>query len=92
MTRNNEERQLEIHCCEYARKKKWACWKNEKNGNKGIPDYSFLSQQGRFILVEFKKNKAQKPRKEQVTWMDRFPSVVFLIGSFDDFVKLIDEG
>ena len=50
------ETEIERACRAYARERGWVCWKNEKNGNKGIPDDTFLSPDGmRFLLIEFKK-------------------------------------
>lgn len=84
-----EERTLEVECCKLARLNGWASWKNEKNGNKGIPDDSFLHPDGRFFLVEFKKNAREKLRPEQVVWAQRFPSVVFRVDSLETFRELL---
>lgn len=84
-----EEKALEIECRAIARANGWAAWKNEKNGCKGIPDDSFLHPDGRFFLVEFKKDKKQRPRPEQITWLSRFPTIAHLIGSKEDFCRLL---
>lgn len=83
----HKERDLEQKCCALARKHGWAVWKNEKNGNKGIPDSSFLHPDGRFFLIEFKKDENQKPRYEQEIWLNRFPKNSALIGSFSQFCE-----
>ncbi len=85
------ESQLEKQCRAYARAHGCVCWKNEKNGNKGIPDDSFLTSQGKFFFVEFKKSKNAKVSPEQIIWQQRFPNLIYLIHDFDTFVKLIDQ-
>lgn len=85
-----EELELERACRAYARAKGWAAWKNEKNGCKGIPDDSFLHPCGAFLLIEFKRDHTQKPRPEQIKWLDFFSSVAFLVADFDTFKGLID--
>ena len=52
---NHPEQEFERRCVAEARRQGWTCWKNEHNGLKGIPDYSMLNPDGRFILVEFKR-------------------------------------
>lgn len=86
---NQEELKLEMKCREAARRAGWACWKNENNGNKGIPDDSFLNEDGRFLLIEFKKDEKQRLRPEQETWKKRFPNIVFRVSSYSDFCKLL---
>lgn len=83
------ELEFEKACRQYARARGWVAWKNEKNGNKGIPDDSFLHPDGRFLLVEFKKDTKQKPRPEQQIWLNRFKGIAHLVGSFDDFKKIL---
>lgn len=86
-----KEFELETKCRAYARQNGFLCWKNENNGNKGIPDDSFFNPNtGRFFMVEFKKDTKQKPRTEQVKWLTKIPNNGFLIGSFEDFKKIID--
>lgn len=85
-----EEKELEIRCCNAARLNGWAAWKNEKNGNKGIPDDSFLHPDGRFLMIEFKKNDRESLRTEQKLWFERFPNVVHRVDSFADFCALLD--
>lgn len=81
---------LEVRCRDYARKQGWRCWKNEKNGCKGIPDDSFLSPDGsRFLLIEFKKDARQRLRPEQRVWAEMYPKIVFRVHSYEDFVRLI---
>lgn len=86
----HEELDLEKRCRAWARANGWVAWKNEKNGCKGIPDDSFLSPDGNtFLLVEFKKDARQRLRPEQETWRQRYPNVIFVIYSFDDFKALL---
>lgn len=86
----HEELTLEKQCRSHARAYGWACWKNEKNGCKGIPDDSFLSPDGsRFLLVEFKKDARQRLRPEQELWLKRYPNVVHRIDDFEEFQKLL---
>lgn len=85
------ELELEKRCRAYARSRGWVCWKNENNGNKGIPDDSFLSPSGRFLMVEFKASATAKVRPEQIIWQAKFPNIVHLVSSFEDFVKIINE-
>lgn len=85
----HDELLLERECRALARRNGWVAWKNEKNGNKGIPDDSFLHKSGRFLLVEFKKDAKQRPRPEQQLWLDAFPNTAYLIGTKEDFCKLL---
>lgn len=85
------ETQLEKQCRTYARLKGCVCWKNEKNGNKGIPDDSFLTPDGRFFMVEFKKDAKAYIRPEQITWKNKFPTIVNFVSSFEDFKELLQK-
>lgn len=85
----HDERDIETACRRIARAHGWVAWKNEKNGNKGIPDSSFLHPDGRFYLIEFKKDAQQHPRPEQATWLARFPATCHLISSVTDFCALL---
>ena len=87
----HEERELERACIAYARAHGWDCWKNENNGNKGIPDYSLLSRDGRFVMVEFKRSVTAHIRPEQKTWAARHPETVFFIHDFETFTKIIEQ-
>lgn len=85
-----EEKKIEDYCRQFARRRGWLVWKNEANGNKGIPDDSFLyPKTGVFLLVEFKKDKEQSPRPEQQKWLLKAPLNAVLIGSIEDFEELI---
>lgn len=84
------ERDFEKRCIAMARKEGWSCWKNEKNGNKGIPDFSLLHPDGRFLLVEFKRpDGGGRLSPMQQVWIDRFPDVVKVIDSLEDFKAAI---
>ncbi len=84
------ETDLEKQCRAFARSMGWVAWKNEKNGNKGIPDDTFLSPDGkRFFLIEFKKDDKAYIRPEQLTWKDRYPDVVFFVYSLDQFKEIL---
>lgn len=85
----HDELDMERQCRALARTHGWVAWKNEKNGNKGIPDDSFLHPDGRFFLIEFKKDEKQRPRPEQALWLQRFPTTAFLIGSVKAFCELL---
>lgn len=84
------ERDFENRCRLLARKHGWVAVKLEKNKHKGIPDDLFLHPDGRFALIEFKKDSHQKPRPEQVIWLNRFSGCAFLVGSMDDFIKALN--
>ena len=89
-TMKHIETEVERACRAYAREHGWTCWKNEKNGNKGIPDDTFLSPDGtRFFLIEFKKDEKAYIRPEQLTWKNRYPNVVFFVSSLDQFKKIL---
>ena len=89
-TMKHIETEIERACRAYARERGWTCWKNEKNGNKGIPDDTFLSPDGmRFLLIEFKKDEKAYIRPEQLTWKNRYPNVVFFVSSLDQFEKIL---
>lgn len=84
------ETDIEKQCRAFARSLGWCAWKNEKNGNKGIPDDTFLSQDGtRFLLIEFKKDDKAYIRPEQLTWKNRYPDVVFFVSSLEQFKKIL---
>lgn len=87
----HEERDLEKRCVAYARRHGWDAWKNECNGNKGIPDYSFLSRSGRFLMVEFKRDEKAHIRPEQLTWKDKHPDIIFFIHDFETFTKILEQ-
>lgn len=84
----HDERDLERRCIDHARRNGWDCWKNENNGNKGIPDHSLLKG-GRFIMVEFKRSASARIRPEQLTWKERHPDTVFFCHDFDTFTKIL---
>ena len=89
-TMQHIESKIERECRAHARSRGWVCWKNEKNGNKGIPDDTFLSPDGtRFFLIEFKKDEKAYIRPEQLTWKNRYPNVVFFVSSLDQFKKIL---
>lgn len=90
MTMQHIESELEKQCRAYARTHGCVAWKNEKNGNKGIPDDSFLTPSGRFFMVEFKKSKNAKVRPEQLLWKQRFPQLIHFVNDYTDFVNIID--
>lgn len=83
-----KEKQLEEQCVRWARANGWDCWKNERNGNTGIPDHSFLKG-GRFVMVEFKRDAKAHIRPEQLTWQRRHPAVVFFCHDFETFTKIL---
>ena len=82
------EKKLEDECVEWARAHGWDCWKNENNGNTGIPDRSFLKG-GRFLMVEFKASATARIRPEQIRWQERHIDVVFFVHDFETFTKIL---
>lgn len=85
---NQKEKQLEDQCVTWARRHGWDAWKNENNGNKGIPDRSFLKGDT-FVMVEFKRDVMAPIRYEQITWQRKHPATVYFIWSFEDFTELL---
>lgn len=83
-----KEKEIERACVAYARRHGWDAWKNENNGNKGIPDYSFLKG-GRFVMVEFKRSATARVRPEQLTWLARHPETVFFCHDLETFTKIL---
>lgn len=83
-----EERDLERQCVQLARRHGWDAWKNENNGNKGIPDYSFLKG-WRFVMVEFKRSATARIRPEQLTWQARHPETVFFCHDIETFKEIL---
>ena len=78
------EREFEQRCVAEARRQGWTCWKNEHNGLKGIPDYSMLHPDGRFILVEFKRPDGKgRASPLQLVWLERFPNTVKMVDDWD---------
>ena len=84
-----KELELERRCRSYARANGWVCCKLEKNGCKGIPDDLFISPAQVCHLVEFKKDEKQKPRQEQAVWLARFSKIAHLVGSFEEFCRVL---
>lgn len=85
----HKEYELEKRCKDYARRQGWVIWKNVPDGCKGVPDTSLLSPDGRFIMVEFKRDSHAKIRPEQVFWQNKFTDKIYFISSYDDFTALI---
>ena len=83
-----QEKDLEKQCVLLARAHGWDAWKNENNGNKGIPDYSFL-RGGRFVMVEFKRSATARIRPEQLTWAARHQETVFFCHDIETFTKIL---
>ena len=42
------------------------------------------------MLVEFKKDEKQKPRPEQALWLAKFPNIAHLVGTFEDFCRVLN--
>lgn len=84
-----DELELEHKCRAYARANGWVCFKLERNGCKGVPDDLFISPEQKVMLVEFKKDEKQKPRPEQARWLRRFDKIAYLVGSFDEFKRVL---
>lgn len=85
----HEELTLERKCRACARQNGWVCCKLEKNGCKGIPDDLFISPSQVCYLVEFKRDEKQKPRPEQAVWLARFSKIAHLVGSFEEFCRVL---
>ena len=83
-----EEKRIEQECVKIARRSGWDAWKNEKNGNVGIPDFSFL-RGGVFFFVEFKKSNKAHISKEQKFWQNKHPEFVFFCSSVSSFLQLL---
>lgn len=85
----HKELDFEKECRAIARTQGWIACKLEKNGNKGIPDDLFISPDGRCVLIEFKKDTHQRPRPEQRLWLQRYPTLVHLVGDRDQFLNAL---
>ena len=85
----HQELTLEKRCREHARRHGWVCCKLERNGCKGIPDDLFISPREECVLVEFKKDDRQPLRPEQRTWLARFPSLMHVCHSFEEFCRAL---
>ena len=78
------EHEFEKRCVAEARRRGWTCWKNEHCGLTGIPDYSMLRADGRFLLVEFKRPDGRgKVGELQKVWADRFPNTVYIVETLE---------
>lgn len=84
---NQDELQFERECRAAARRAGWIACKLEKNGHKGIPDDLFISPDGRVFLIEFKKSAKERPRREQVFWLEKYPSLCHLVGDKNTFFE-----
>lgn len=67
----HNELDLERECRRWARAHGWAAWKNQPDGNKGLPDDTFAHPDGRVWLVEF-KTPAGRLSAEQQWWQATF--------------------
>lgn len=84
-----KESDFEKECVMLARRNGWDAWKNEGNGNKGIPDHSFLKG-SRFVMVEFKREDGSgRVSQEQRRWQERHPLNVFFCDNMDDFIRIL---
>lgn len=87
--RRRKEHEFERECVKLARMNGWDCWKNENNGNKGIPDYSFLKN-GQFVMVEFKREDGGgRISPAQWKWKHRHPSNVYFCDNIEEFKRII---
>lgn len=85
-----KEREFEKRCVAMAREHGWTCWKNEHNGLTGIPDYSMLHTDGRFMLVEFKRPDGKgKVSACQQVWLERFPKTVHIVADENEMLRLL---
>lgn len=85
-----DEFKFEQACRLWARRNGWVCCKLEKNGCKGIPDDLFISPNQECHLVEFKKDERQKARTEQGVWLGRFSKISHLVGSKEEFCRVLN--
>ena len=87
----HSELDFEKRCRSEARRRGWRCWKNVPTGCKGLPDDSFMTPDGRhIILVEFKRpDGGGRVSDAQKLWQQS-SELVHIIDNFDDFVKLLD--
>lgn len=81
------ESELEHRCIRWARSQGWDCWKNEKNGNKGIPDHSLLRDEC-FILIEFKAFDDSRVSPLQKKWLERHRNA-YLVNDFEHFKFIV---
>lgn len=83
----HEELTLELACRQIARQAGWAAFKNEKNGNKGVPDDTFVHPSGAVFFVEFKTLKG-RISKEQRWWLEHF-NHVYVVRDVETFKSLL---
>lgn len=84
----HDELTLEKQCRELARANGWACWKNEKNGNVGVPDDTFVSPDGRVVFVEF-KTATGRQSVEQRFWQAYLGDLYVIIRDVDTFEEQV---
>lgn len=90
MKKKNEEYKLEAECRRLAVEKGCILAKIENNGYTGIPDDLFISHLGDLIcLIEFKNGKEGRLSEEQKVWLARFPNLIYIIRSIDDFKEFL---
>ena len=86
------EQDFEKRCVAEARRRGWTCWKNEHCGLTGIPDYSMLRADGRFMLIEFKRPDGKgKVAALQRRWLEMFPETVHMVEDFDTMCELLGD-
>lgn len=86
----NDELRLEQECRQMALKFGCILAKIENNGYTGIPDDLFISHDGSHVfLLEFKNGTHGRLSAEQKVWLARYPTVIHIIRSIDDFVNFL---
>lgn len=90
MKKKNDEYKLEAECRRLAVERGCILAKIENNGYTGIPDDLFISRDGSFVcLIEFKNGKEGRLSEEQKVWLSRFPNIIHVIRSVDDFKEFL---
>lgn len=87
--KKNEEYKLEAECRRLAVERGCILAKIENNGYTGIPDDLFISRDGFICLIEFKNGKQGRLSEEQKVWLSRFPNIIYVIRSVDDFKEFL---
>ena len=89
--RLNEERKLEVECCNIARQKGLVAVKLEKNKHKGIPDYMFIQEGGKCLFVEFKRpDGGGVASDEQLFWAKFLGYSHRFIDNIEEFDGIIE--
>lgn len=86
-----KEKEFENICRLEARRRGFVAVKVEKNGHTGIPDDLFLSPDGRYFFVEFKRPDGKgRFSPAQKRWQNRLEKRCFSVQNYEYFLVILE--